>query len=431
MLSSSWIRASFIVAILSAVTATAAPKAVFEPTKIDLGTIRMGEKTQSKFTIRNEGDQPLAVSKIQSSCPCVSVDAPPAPSIEPGQSLEFPITYDSEDKHGVRGATIAVTTNDPVEPIGIVELGITITALVVVEPEKGFDWGLVPRGYDVEKKVILTCGIKDIDMELLDIRLERPGLALTTEKKQEEYVRYLVSFRVEPDAPLGNMDNKLIARVKVGEEETELTLPVIGMVAGDALVGPPLIFSSIYTTKQGDKISEIYVKSSTGGPPPKVLGALCVGPLRATIEPNYAKNQYTINVFASDNLSGGARSGTVYVMSESKDEPVVAVPVYFKADRPVVLEPEHVVFSLADGIPPAQTVTMAADKHPFAVKEVFFEEDLLSAKIVEANAGESGPARIEIVPTGKWEANRAAASIIVKTDCAGAEELLIPVLLRP
>jgi len=156
-----------------------------------------------------------------------------------------------------------------------------------------------------------------------------------------------------------------------------------------------------------------------------------VGPLRATVEPNYAKNQYTINVFAADNLSGGARSGTVYVMSESKDEPIVAVPVHFKAGRPVVVEPEHVIFSLADGVPPAQTVTIASDTgKPFTINEIYFEEDLLSAKIVQATPDANGPARIELVPTGTWDPGRAAGSIVVKTTCVGAEELLIPVLLK-
>jgi len=421
-----------VLALMVGVDAAAAPKAVVEPTKIDLGTIRMGETVEKSFTIRNEGDEPLEVSKIQSSCPCLTITQPDDPNIAPGQSQEFPFVYDSEDKHGERGATIAITTNDPGDPIGIVELGIRVVALVITDPDTALDWGLMPRGYDLRKGITLTCGIKDADMELLDIHMEQPGLTLKTEKVHDEYVRYKVSFSIEPTIPLGKQQNVMVARLKVGEEEVEIKRPVMGIVAGDILVGPPLIFSSIYTTKQGDRISEIYVKSSTGGPPPRVLGALCVGPLRATIEPNYAKNQYTIGVFAADNLSGGARSGTVYVMSESVDEPIVAVPVYFKADRPIILEPAQLVFSLSDGAPPAQTIRFTSDfGKAFSLTDIYFEEDLFTARIVKADSDGKEAATIEVTPTGLSDLARAAASIIVKTNCAGAEELLIPILLKP
>lgn len=413
--------------------AFAAPKAVIENTKIDLGVIRMGDVAESSITIRNEGDQPLEIMKIQISCAsCLVLDSGGNDVIAPGASLVLPVKYNSEGRHGDLTATVAISTNDPVTPITIVDIDVTVKALIITKPDKVYEFGLAPRGYGLKKPLMISAGDKDTDIEILDLHMEQPTVTVEAEKSTvNNYCRLTLKFALDSATPLGMLKNTLIAKLRVGDEETELRMPVQGNVLGDVLILPPSIIDPIKAYKQGEYISEITVRSSINVQCPKVLGALAVGPLKAAIKPNPPENKYVVTVHVADNAPGGPRSGIVYVMTESKDEPVVKIPVYFKVARPLTVTPENLVFSISEGIPPAQRVELSSpDGKPFTLKDIRYENDLVTASIVTASPSGEMPAVIEVVPTGLVDPARAAAMVVVVTDCPGAEELLVPVLLR-
>jgi hypothetical protein len=401
-------RLGFVLALcLACQMAMAAPKAVVEPVKIDLGAIKQGTIAETSFTIRNDGDEPLEIGKIQISCPCTTVDVPDPNTVAPGASATIPIHYDSKDKLGDNTATIAITLNDPAMPFAVVDVDVLVETLVVTNPDKVYEFGLAPRGYDLKKLVTIGAGEKNTDIEVIDLQMELPTITVTAEKK--------------------------LVKLRIGGEETEVRMPVQGYVVGDVVVLPPAIHDPIKAYIQGEHISEITVRPSVNNTRcPKVLGALAVGPLKASIMPNPPENKYVISVDTADNAPGGPRSGTIYVMTASKDQPIVGIPVYFKVAKALDAKPENLVFSMAAGIPPAQRVELVNPQgKPFTIKEIRFEVDLVTATIVTPAPVNGAPAVIEVVPTGKQDPARAAAMVILVTDCPGAEEFLIPILLQP
>lgn len=428
-------RPSFVLALcLVCQMAMAAPKAVVEPVKINLGVIKQGTIAESSFTIRNEGDEPLDISKIQISCPCTTVDIPDPNIVAPGASVTLPVHYDSKDRFGDSTATIAITLNDPAMPFAIVDLDVNVKTLVVTKPDKVYEFGLAPRGYDLKKFITIGAGEKNADIEVVDLRLELPTMTVKAEKTLvKEFTRVDLKFALTADAPLGDYVNRIVAKLRVGGEDTEVRMPIQGYVVGDVVVLPPAIHDPIKAYIQGEHISEITVRPSVNNTRcPKVLGALAVGPLKASIMPNPPENKYVISVDAADNAPGGPRSGTIYVMTASKDQPVVGIPVYFKVAKALDAKPENLVFSMAAGVPAAQKVELLNPQgKSFTIKDIRYESDLVNATIVAASPTNSAPAAIEVVPTGKQDPARAAAMVILVTDCPGAEEFLVPVLLQP
>jgi hypothetical protein len=119
-------------------------------------------------------------------------------------------------------------------------------------------------------------------------------------------------------------------------------------------------------------------------------------------------------------------------MTASTDQPIVGIPVYFKVAKALDAKPENLVFSMAAGVPAPQRVELLNPQgKPFTIKEIRCETDLMTATIVTPSPVNGAPAVIEVVPTGTQDPARAAAMLILITDCPGAEEFLIPVLLQP
>lgn len=104
-----------------------APKANFETTQFEFGTIKQGESARHIFKFKNEGKKDLIIRKIKSSCGCTAV-SPKSKIIKPGESSEIDVTFDSSNKRGRQHKFIHIICNDPInhtiklEVIGNIEL---------------------------------------------------------------------------------------------------------------------------------------------------------------------------------------------------------------------------------------------------------------------------------------------------------------------
>ncbi len=71
----------------------AAPPIVFEPTELDLGVGKPGEKLTSEVTLRNTGTTPLKIIRMKGSCSCTvpSIDREVIP---PGETAKITVAFD-------------------------------------------------------------------------------------------------------------------------------------------------------------------------------------------------------------------------------------------------------------------------------------------------------------------------------------------------
>ncbi len=82
---------------------------IFKTEVIDYGTVNQNSDGTRFFTFTNEGDAPLLITKVKTSCGCTVPSYSKTP-ILPGEKGELEIKYDTK-KLGAFTKTITVTSN--------------------------------------------------------------------------------------------------------------------------------------------------------------------------------------------------------------------------------------------------------------------------------------------------------------------------------
>ncbi len=89
---------------------TGKPVIRLDKTDIDFGQISEGEEVMVPFTIKNSGDAPLIIYKVETSCGCTASDYPHEP-IRPGQQAEIKLIFNSAGYSGYQIKTAKLYTN--------------------------------------------------------------------------------------------------------------------------------------------------------------------------------------------------------------------------------------------------------------------------------------------------------------------------------
>jgi hypothetical protein len=96
---------------LSATDLGKAPVAEFSAKQFDFGTINSGDKASHSFKITNTGKSDLVLRNVKASCGCTALKYDKL--IQPGQSTDLQVNFDSRGKSGRQNKSITVITNDP------------------------------------------------------------------------------------------------------------------------------------------------------------------------------------------------------------------------------------------------------------------------------------------------------------------------------
>lgn len=86
------------------------PVMKFEITEHDFGVINEGDKVETIFKFKNEGDSELLLINAEASCGCTVPEYPKTP-IKPGETAELKVSFDSNGKPGQQQKTVTITTN--------------------------------------------------------------------------------------------------------------------------------------------------------------------------------------------------------------------------------------------------------------------------------------------------------------------------------
>lgn len=82
----------------------------FEETNFDFGVIKQGDVVKHTFVFKNIGDHPAIIENVKPSCGCTKLSAPDAP-IQPGETGEIEIQFDSAGKLGKQHKNVTVVYN--------------------------------------------------------------------------------------------------------------------------------------------------------------------------------------------------------------------------------------------------------------------------------------------------------------------------------
>lgn len=82
----------------------------FNEERFNFGTVVEGEKVSHTFEFTNTGDEPLILSNARGSCGCTVPKWPREP-IQPGESSEVTVEFNTKNKRGQRSQKVTITAN--------------------------------------------------------------------------------------------------------------------------------------------------------------------------------------------------------------------------------------------------------------------------------------------------------------------------------
>ena len=86
------------------------PTFSFDETNWDFGSIEEGKVAEHIFKFKNDGDAPLVIYNAQGSCGCTVPQWPKQP-IEPGETGEIKVSFNSQGKPGMNQKNVTITAN--------------------------------------------------------------------------------------------------------------------------------------------------------------------------------------------------------------------------------------------------------------------------------------------------------------------------------
>ena len=111
------------------------PRILVSEEEWDFGKVIQGEKPTHIFIVKNGGEGDLIIEGVKESCACIEVSISTT-RIQPGESAELKVSYDTTDYVGKDEKHIHIYSNDPQEPDKRINLYVEIEEFKVPYIEK-------------------------------------------------------------------------------------------------------------------------------------------------------------------------------------------------------------------------------------------------------------------------------------------------------
>lgn len=321
--------AILVAASLFAQGGASAPKAVAVELVKDVGVVPKGEMAIHEFQIRNEGNAPLELREVMSSCGCTVAHFDTV--IAPGQTGKVHMTVDTTTFNGPIAKGVTVYTNDPATPT--MELTIRANVEPFIKMKPGYARYITVQGEEKEGKIVQTLWTPD-KSPMNVVRVESPYPFLKVrfwEAKPEERLKELadqqqwkVEMHLSNEAPVGALTEAL--KVYTDHPKQKLVqIPVSGFVRPVVAVTPPVVDMGQVDAKAAPIRFSLNVRSFASEPI-KVTGISGdVQGLDARIEPVTEGREYEVRVTFNPEARKGPLNGKLTLTTDSLKVPRIEV----------------------------------------------------------------------------------------------------------
>ncbi len=219
-----------------AVPAPRQPKIRFDRPDHDFGEVEAGDEVAHVFSFRNEGNAPLTVGKVLTSCGCTAALVSEQ-EIPPEGTGEIKVTFQAKGLQGAVKKGLTVESNDPEDPLVRLTIGGNVLSEVRVEP-RYLDWRTLRPGNTPPPKKLTIRFLRGRGLRLERIQSESPSVVLT--KTSEEENKLVYSVALAEDLPTGRFTGRITIRSN-SERVPEVHVPFQGQVQGNVKVVPHIL----------------------------------------------------------------------------------------------------------------------------------------------------------------------------------------------
>jgi hypothetical protein len=304
-----------------------APRIRFERTFQDFGLVSQGEKVRRAYIFRNEGNSPLVIEKVASSCGCTALVVS-ATEIEAGAEGIIRAELDTSGRRGRETQYVSLFTNDPNSP----ETHLTLSGIVKVELDynpKRVYFGQLAKGESVEREVILT-DTGEGNLDITSLESDNPRIALSQEPFEDERIKdNLKRFRLRVrlsanEMDLGNFASTITILTSV-PVKSRIEIPVEGEIVTDLVVRPSCL--NFGFTEVGDTVTRSVTITKRDSSAFTVERVDASGLAEVAVVKELERSEYRLDAILKARDRGRIRDW-VCVEITGADEKQVKIPVF-------------------------------------------------------------------------------------------------------
>ncbi len=218
---------ALLINFLTITMAWAAPEVIVDQGNFNFGSVAQGRKVQHTFKIKNGGDAPLQIKKLEASCGCTAVK-PSTTVVPPGKSATIEVTFDSTSFSGKVVKTVTLTSNAGKSPSYTFSMEGTVTEELQVVPRQ---LSLGPVSSSFATKGVLkvtnngTGKVKLLAVNVTSSSLQIKPVIRKAELNPGETGTIEVSAQAKPEA---KVLSGYLHIVTSSAQKKEITVPVYG-----------------------------------------------------------------------------------------------------------------------------------------------------------------------------------------------------------
>ena len=156
------------------------PKAVFEVTEYDFGTMKFLSSGSHTFIVRNDGKGPLELKAGPTTCQC-TIGELADNVIAPGESTEVELTWTIKIPDAVFEHSAEIWTNDPENPSVDLKIGGFVGRDLMVKPEAIWNFGSISKIESAKFEGMIFSDLHS-KMELLSVSVDSDNFSAEFKK---------------------------------------------------------------------------------------------------------------------------------------------------------------------------------------------------------------------------------------------------------
>jgi len=222
---------------LQSVSTQAAPRLVVDQPIYDFGSVEQGTPVEHVFAVRNGGDAPLRIERVEGTCAC-TVGTTAGVALAPGDFTYVSVHLDTSRLSGRTVKTMWVHTDDPLRPAHPLTLTGAVATDFVLSPPAVY-LGRVRSGETVRREIRILRGRDDVDARAQTVETGTAAVRARLEPVSDGDAQTVV---VEVDGAIGAGRFDDVVRLRTtSSRQPWLEVPIFGVVETDLAVLPPRV----------------------------------------------------------------------------------------------------------------------------------------------------------------------------------------------
>ena len=220
-----------------------APKLVIAESVKDFGTVPKGDDLVWDYQVKNTGKTDLVIDSVKPSCGCTVANFDK--TIKAGATGKISLKVETKNFSGPISKSATVTSNDPANPNTTLVLKAVVKPYVDVLPQQYVRFSSLQGESSVQSVTLVTEEKTPFKVDKIDIPADKPWLkakVMPAADKDKiaghgDNTQYKVEITVEKDAPVGLLNEKLVAHTNI-EKAATVDITVSGLVRPIVSVTP-------------------------------------------------------------------------------------------------------------------------------------------------------------------------------------------------